>query len=202
LAVLPLRDTVLFPRSVLPLAAGRASSLELIADATREGHLIGVFAQRDPATEEPQAADLHPVGTVAAVHKVLKQADGTVRLIVQGLARVRLVETTQARPYLKARVERAPEVAPATGDLETQALVRNASTLFGQIVALSPLLPDELAGVIQNVSDPGRLADAVSASLPSLPTPVKQELLETADVKARLQRLGAPLTKEAAGRAP
>ncbi|PWU25625.1 MAG: endopeptidase La [Candidatus Rokuibacteriota bacterium] len=196
LAVLPLRDTVLFPRSVLPLAAGRASSLQLIADASREGHLIAVFAQRDPATEEPQAADLHRVGTVAAVHKVLKQADGTVRLIVQGLARVRLVETIQARPYLKARVERAPEVAPATGDLETQALVRNASTLFGQIVALSPLLPDELAGVVQNVSDPGRLADAVAASLPSLPTSVKQELLETTDVKARLQRLVSALTKE------
>src|SRR5215831_903640 len=125
LAVLPLRDTVLFPRSVLPLAAGRASSLELIADATREGHLIGVFAQRDPATEEPQAADLHRVGTVAAVHKVLKQADGTVRLIVQGIGRVRLVELTQMRPYLRGRVEHVADVAPPASDLETEALVRN-----------------------------------------------------------------------------
>src|SRR5919198_1157829 len=86
LPVLPLRDTVLFPQSVLPLAAGRASSLQLINEAAREGHLIGVFTQRDPAIEEPQAADLYRVGTVAAVHKVFKQGDGTVRLIVQGLS--------------------------------------------------------------------------------------------------------------------
>src|SRR6058998_4357890 len=80
LALLPLRDTVLFPQSILPLAAGRPSSLNLIEDAVRGGHLIGVFTQRDPATEEPQGADLHRVGTLAAIHKVLKQPDGTVRL--------------------------------------------------------------------------------------------------------------------------
>src|SRR5713101_8631802 len=131
LALLPLRDTVLFPQSILPLAAGRPSSLNLIEDAVRGGHLIGVFTQRDPATEEPQGADLYRIGTLAAIHKVLKQPDGTVRLIVQGLARVRLVEVTQVRPYLKARVEEVPE-APAAADIETEALVRNASTLFRQ----------------------------------------------------------------------
>jgi len=197
LALLPLRDTVLFPQSILPLAAGRSSSLHLIDDAVRGGHLIGVFSQRDPATDEPQGADLFRVGTLAAIHKVLKQPDGTVRLIVQGLARVRLVEMAQVRPYLKARIEEPPEVPTPAGDLETEALVRNASTLFRQIVALSPLLPDELAGVIQNVSEPGRLADVIAASLPALGTAVKQELLETLDVKARLQRLVEALTKEA-----
>jgi ATP-dependent Lon protease len=196
LALLPLRDTVLFPQSVLPLAAGRASSLRLLDDAVRGGQLIGVFTQRDPTTEEPQGADLHRTGTLAAIHKVLKQPDGTVRLIVQGLARVELAEITQVRPYLKARVAESPEVAPAAGDLETEALVRNASTQFLQIVALSPLLPDELAGVIQNVTDPGRLADVIGASLPALHTVVKQELLETLDVKLRLQRLVGALTKE------
>src|SRR5215510_8497469 len=197
LAVLPLRDTVLFPQSILPLAAGRATSLSLIEDASRGGHLIGVFTQRDPATEDPQGSDLHRIGTLAAIHKVLKQPDGTVRLVVQGLARVRITDVTQVRPYLKARVEGAAEVSPPTGDLETEALVRNTSALFRQIVGLSPLLPDELALVIQNVTEPGRLADVVAASLPALPTPVKQELLETTDVKARLTRLAAALTKEA-----
>src|SRR6266542_3427442 len=144
LALLPLRDTVLFPQSILPLAAGRPSSLNLIEDAVRGGHLIGVFTQRDPATEEPQGADLYRIGTLAAIHKVLKQPDGTVRLIVQGLARVRLVEVTQVRPYLKARVEEPSEAPPPAADLETEARVRNAATLFRQIVALSPLLPDEL----------------------------------------------------------
>src|SRR5436309_2420762 len=197
LALLPLRDTVLFPQSILPLAAGRPSSLNLIEDAVRGGHLIGVFTQRDPATEEPQGADLYRFGTLAAVHKVLKQPDGTVRLIVQGLARVRLVEVTQVRPYLKARVEEPSEAPPPAADLETEALVRNAGTLFRQIVAISPLLPDELAAVTQNVSEPGPLADLIAASLPALNSRVKQELLETTDVKARLARLVSALTKEA-----
>ena len=195
--VLPLRDTVLFPQSILPLAAGRPSSLHLIEDAARTGQLIGVFTQRDPATEDPQGADLHRIGTLAAIHKVLKQPDGTVRLVVQGLVRIRLVEVAQVRPYLRARVEEPAEALPPAGDLETEALVRNASTLFRQIVALSPLLPDELASVIQNVSEPGRLADLIAASLPALATTVKQELLETTDVKARVARLAAALTKEA-----
>src|SRR5262249_36314930 len=147
--------------------------------------------------DEPQEADLYRTGTLAAIHKVLKQPDGTVRLIVQGLARVRLVDMLQARPYLKARVEEPAEVSAPASDLETEALVRNASTLFRQIVALSPLVPDELASVIQNISEPGRLADVIAGSLPSLPTQVKQELLETTDVKARLARLAAVLTKEA-----
>jgi len=197
LAVLPLRDTVLFPQSILPLAAGRATSLSLIEDASRGGHLIGVFTQLDPAIEDPQGSDLHRIGTLAAIHKVLKQPDGTVRLVVQGLARVRFTDVTQVRPYLKARVEGAAEVSPPTGDLETEALVRNTSALFRQIVGLSPLLPDELGAVIQNITEPGRLADVVAASLPTLPTQVKQELLETTDVKARLTRLAAALTKEA-----
>jgi ATP-dependent Lon protease len=195
--VLPLRDTVLFPQSILPLAAGRASSLNLIEDAARTGRLIGVFTQRDPATEDPQGADLYRTGTLAAIHKVLKQPDGTVRLVVQGLVRVRLAEIVQVRPYLRARVEEPAEVSPPAGDLETEALLRNTSTLFRQIVALSPLLPDELASEIQNVPEPGRLADVIAASLPALATTVKQELLETTDVKARLARLAAALTKEA-----
>ena len=197
LALLPLRDTVLFPQSVLPLAAGRAASLKLIEDAARGSRIIGLVTQRDPAAEEPQEADLYRVGTMATIHKVVKQADGTLGLVVQGLKRFRIVELTQVRPYLAARVEEPAEILPSAGDLETEALVRNAGTLFGQIVELSPLLPDELAGAVQNVSEPGRLADVIAAALPALSTHVKQELLETADVKARLQRLVAALTKEA-----
>jgi ATP-dependent Lon protease len=195
LALLPLRDTVLFPQSILPLAAGRAASLKLIEEAARGDRTIGVITQRDPAAEEPGEPELHRIGTVATIHKVVKQPDGTLRLVVQGLRRFRILELTQTRPYLLARVEEMDEVAPA-GDLETEALVRNATTLFRQIVELSPLLPDELAGAVQNVTEPGRLADVIGASLPALSTAVKQELLETADVKARLQRLVATLTKE------
>jgi ATP-dependent Lon protease len=195
--ILPLRDTVLFPQSALPLGAGRESSVRLLEDVVRGSRLIGVFTQRDPATEDPQEADLHRVGTLATVHKVLKQPDGTVRLVVQGLHRIRITEMIQVRPYLTARVAQVPELSPPAGDLETEALARNAGTLFRQVVELSPMLPDELATVAQNVTQPDRLGDLIAATLPVLTTQVKQELLETPDVKARLARLVSVLTKEA-----
>jgi ATP-dependent Lon protease len=197
LSILPLRDTVLFPQAVLPLAAGRESSLRLIEDAVRNGRMIGVFTQRDPATEDPQEGDLHRVGTVTIIHKVLKQPDGAVRLVVQGLGRVRMVEVLQTRPFIQARVAQVEEIAPPAGDLEAEALMRNAATLFRQIVELSANLPDELAAAVQNITEPGALADVVAATLPALTSQTKQELLETADVKPRLQRLVAALTKEA-----
>ena len=196
LSILPLRDTVLFPQAVIPLAAGRETSVRLIEDAARGGRLIGVFGQRDPSVEDPQQGDLHRVGTAATILKVVKQPDGIVRLVVQGIARVRIVEMVQTRPFLTARVEVVEETLPAAGDLETEALMRNAVTLFRQIVELSPFLPDEMTGAVQHVSEPGRVADIIAASLPALSTQVKQELLETEAVKARLGRLAACLTKE------
>jgi ATP-dependent Lon protease len=195
--ILPLRDTVLFPQSALPLGAGRESSVRLLDDVIRGSRLIGVFTQRDAATEEPQEADLHRTGTLATVHKVLKQPDGTVRLVVQGLHRIRISEVTQVRPYLMARIAPANEIPPSAGDLEVEALARNAGNLFRQVVELSPMLPDELATVVQNVTQPDRLADLIAATLPTLNTEGKQALLETTDVKARLARLVAVLTKEA-----
>jgi ATP-dependent Lon protease len=195
--VLPLRDTVLFPNAVMPLGAGRPTSLRLIEQAARTGQLVAAFTQRDPATDEPGEADLHRVGTLAAIQRVVKQADGSVRLIIEGMGRVRLVRLERERPVLEARVEAMPDVLPSPGDVETEALVRTATTLFRQIVQLSPLLPDEIAAVVEGVSEPSRLADAIAATLPSLTTRIKQELLETADVTARLRRLVAALTKEA-----
>ncbi len=197
LPLLPLRDTVLFPQAVLPLAAGRASSLRMLEDAARGSRLVGVFTQRDPKMEEPQESDLFRMGTVATLHKVLKQADGSVRLVVQGLARVRLTELTQHQPYLVGRVVEVSDVLSPAGDLEAEALVRNAASLFRQVVELSPMLPDEIAGVMDNISDAARLTDLIATALPALTTHVKQELLETLDVKARLSRLIAALTKEA-----
>ncbi len=195
--VLPLRDTVLFPHAVMPLGAGRPASLRLIEQVARTGQPIAVFTQRDAAVEEPGEVDLHRVGTLATIQRVVKQADGSVRLVVEGLGRVRLLRLEQDRPVLEARIEALPEVLPAPNDLETEALARTAATLFRQIVQLSPLLPDELAAVAHDLSQPGRLADVIAATLPPLTTRIKQELLETGDVKARLARLVAALTKEA-----
>ena len=165
--ILPLRDTVLFPQSALPLGAGRESSVRLLEDVVRGNRLIGVFTQRDASTEEPQETDLHRIGTLATVHKILKQPDGSVRLVVQGSHRIRIVELSQVRPYLVARIAEEPEISPTAGDLETEALARNAVNLFRQVVELSPMLPDELTTVVQNVTQPDRLGDFIAATLPA-----------------------------------
>jgi ATP-dependent Lon protease len=196
-AVLPLRETVLFPQAVLPLSAGRASSVRLIEEAVRASRLIGVVTQRDPAADEPGAAGLYPVGVLARIHKAVKQADGTVRLVVQGLSRFRLVEVLEDKPFLRARVQALTDPSDAAGDVESQALMRNAVALFRKVVALSPLLSDEAANLPVNILDPGTLADVIAAALPTLSTVVKQEVLEALDVRLRLQTIVAALTKEA-----
>ncbi|HXG02398.1 MAG TPA: endopeptidase La [Candidatus Binatia bacterium] len=195
--VLPLRAAVVFPHAVVPLAAGRASSVRLIEEAAQGGRLVGVVMQRDPAEEEPGAEGLHPVGTLVMIHRVLKQPDGTLRLVVQGLTRLRLVEVLETRPYLRARVETIEDVLPGEQDVEAEALVRSARSLFQKVVSLSPALPDELANVVDGAETSGALADVVAASLPTLPLALKQELLEAADVKLRLRKLVAALAKEA-----
>src|SRR5216683_8284396 len=195
--VLPLRDTVVFPHAIVPMAAGRASSVALISEAVGAGSAIGAFAQLDPAMNEPLEGDLQRIGTYTSIYKVFKQQDGSLRMAVQGLTRIRLLEVVQTQPFLRARVEEVPDLMPAPGDLEAEALTRNATTLFRRIAELSPLVPDEIADAIAQQTHPGRVADAIAASLPSLSTQTKQELLATADVKARLARLVAALTKEA-----
>jgi ATP-dependent Lon protease len=195
ISILPLREAVLFPQAVVPLTAGREASLRLVEDLARSSRLVGVFTQRDPALEEPGEADLHRIGVLASVHRIVKQPDGTVRLIVQGIERIRIDSVVQVKPFLRARIAPVPDVAAAPSDLEAQALTRNAEGLFRRVIDLSPQLPDELAALVQNVTDPGTFADVVAATLP-LPMQVKQELLETVDVKTRLGRLVGVLTKE------
>jgi ATP-dependent Lon protease len=197
LSILPLRDTILFPQAVVPLSAGRPRSVQLIEDAVRGGSLIGAVAQRDPAEDDPRLEGLHPVGTVTVVHKTVKQADGTVRLVVQGLGRFRLIELVQDQPFLRARVEHLTDPADRSTDLESEALMRSAVALFQKIVALSPLLPDDAADIVVPIQQPGVLADVIAASLPMLSTGLKQELLETVDPKQRLQTIVTALSKEA-----
>jgi ATP-dependent Lon protease len=197
LGILPLRGSVLFPHAVLPLAAGRASSVRLIEEVAKSGRLLGAVMQRDAAEDAPTLEGLHPVGTLTVIHKVLKQPDGTLRLVVQGLSRIRVLEIVQETPYLRARVEAIPDdVAPAA-DVESQALARSATELFQKIVTLSPTLPDELASVVDDASGPGTLADLIASALPTLALPLKQQLLETVDVRERLHVLVAALGKEA-----
>ena len=196
LAILPLRGTVLMPQAVLPLGAGRASSVRLIEDAMQGGRLVGTVMQRDPQQDAPGAEDLHGIGTVAVIHKSVKQADGSLRLIVQGLGRFRIVEVLEREPFLRARVEAIEEPAPGN-DLELEALTRSVRSLFEKVVTLTPGLPDELINVVGNTEAPGALADLIAASLPTLANDLKQQLLETIEVRTRLQTLAGALAKEA-----
>jgi ATP-dependent Lon protease len=194
--ILPLRGTVLFPQAVVPLGAGRASSVRLIEDAMQGGRLVGAVTQQDPKEDAPRADGLHTVGTITLLHKALKQPDGTLRLVAQGVARFRLVEILQSEPFLKARIEPIDEPSPEQ-DVELEALVRSVTSLFAKVVSLSPTLPDELVGILDNVDGPGAIADVVAAALPTLPLVLKQELLETLNVHERLSKLASALGQEA-----
>ncbi len=196
LPILPLRDTVLFPNSFMPLAVARESSVRLIDEAISGGKLIGVFTQRDATVEEPQQGDLYSIGTASHIHKMFKLPDGSLRLIVQGLARLHLDEVSAVKPYLRAHVSLAPETGADAEHLEIDAMLRNIRTNFQQVVSLSPLLSDDLQTLSTNITDPGRLADFIASSLTTISTAVKQEVLETRDVRMRLDTLNRILIKE------
>src|SRR6185436_5129204 len=159
LPVLPLRDTVLFPNSFMPLAVAREASVRLIDEATNSGRMIGVFTQREASVEEPLLDDLYSIGTATHIHKMFKLPDGSLRLIVQGLARVRLERIVQTRPYLRGVVVAADESLREEDHLEIDALQRNIKSNFQQVVSLSPVLSDDLQALAANITDPGKLAD-------------------------------------------
>ena len=196
LPILPLRDTVLFPNSFMPLAVGRESSIRLIDQAVAEGKLVGVFTQRDAAVEEPGQEDLYRIGTVTHIHKMFKLADGSLRLIVQGLARVQLDRIVETQPCILADVHPAEEIARDEDHLEIDALQRNIKNNFKQVVSLSPLLSDDLQSLVVNTSEPGKLADFIASSLATIPTETKQQVLETLDIRMRMDELNRILIKE------
>ncbi len=196
LPILPLRDTVLFPNSFMPLAVAREASVRLIDDAMSGAKLIGVFTQRDASIEEPTITDLYTVGTLSHVHKMFKLPDGSLRLIVQGLSRLTLDEITASRPYLRGRVSPATESLDEGQRLEIDALLRNIKTSFQQVVSLSPLLSDDLQTLAANITEPGRLSDFIASSLTTITTTVKQEVLEKLDVRERMDALNRILIKE------
>src|ERR1700731_1851474 len=175
LPVLPLRDTVLFPNSFLPLAVARESSVRLIEDAISGSKLVGVFTQLDASVEDPTQADLHSVGTATHIHKMFKLPDGSLRLIVQGLSRLKLESIVAVRPYLRARVAAAEDAVREEDRLEIDALQRNIKTNFQHVVSLSPLLSDDLQALAMNITEPGRLADFSPSSLATRCTAVKQD---------------------------
>ena len=196
LPILPLRDTVLFPSSFMPLAVARESSIRLIDQAVADGSPVGVFTQRDASVEEPNRDDLHSIGTLTHIHKMFKLADGSLRLIVQGLTRVYLDGIVSTHPYITGDVHAADEALSSEDELEVDALQRNIKNNFQQVVSLSPLLSDDLQSLAVNISEPGKLADFIASSLTTIPTTTKQEVLDTLEIRKRLSDLNRLLINE------
>jgi ATP-dependent Lon protease len=192
--VLPVRDTVLFPHAVLPLTVGRESSIQLI-QSLGEDKMIVVVAQRDAHQDTPQPADLHAIGTLATIHKVVKMPNQSLFVFTEGNERVRLGEFLQTAPFMTAAVDAIADVDPEKTP-EIEALQRNVLSQFQAIITASPTLSDELQTIALNIDEPGRLVDFIASSLPILGMPDKQELLEMPDVVARMQRINKHLAKE------
>jgi len=195
LPILPVRDTVLFPGAVLPLTVGRESSLALVNSLQGDEKFLGVVAQLDPRVEDPAAADLHKVGTLAKVHKSVKMPNGNVVIFLEGLQRIQVLDLIGLRPFLQARVQAEPDII-GEADTELEALQRNAQDLFRDVVSHSPQLSDDLQSVAMNIDHPGRLTDFIAGTLPSLSTLLRQELIETPSVRKRLESLIRELSKE------
>ncbi|HUL33523.1 MAG TPA: endopeptidase La [Candidatus Eisenbacteria bacterium] len=195
LPILPVRDTVLFPGAVLPLTVGRESSLALVNSLSGDEKLLGVVAQLDPRIEDPAAADLHKLGTLAKVHKTVKMPNGNVVVFLEGLQRIRINDLLSLRPFLRAAVASEPDFV-GEKDAELEALQRNSQDLFRDVVSHSPQLSDDLQNAAMNIDDPGRLADFIAGTLPSLSTLLRQELIETSNVRKRLEMLIRELSKE------
>ncbi len=197
LPILPMRDTVVFPMAVAPLAIGQERSIRLVDDAMRTHRLLGLVAQKDDEVATPGPGDIYRVGTVATVHHLLRAPDGSLRLLVQGLERIRLREIVQTEPYLVARIDVAPEAGAA--GTEVEALVLAVRDLFERMVALSPDLPDELAAAAGHLRDARQLAYFVSANAP-LSLAARQEILERDPTADKLRRLIDVLQHELAVR--
>ena len=192
--MLPLKETVVFPEAVAPLAVGEERSIRLIDEVLNgPDRLLALVVSRDPEVSAPGPDQLHEIGTVAVVQRMVRVPDGTVRILAQGLRRVRLGPYTQTEPFLVAHVEEVPDHAERTTEVE--ALTRNLQSIFSRMIELVPHLPDELQIAVANMEDPTTLSYVIAASM-RLSTEERQELLEESDLAARLRRLTVLATRE------
>jgi ATP-dependent Lon protease len=190
---MPLSDVVVFPFMVAPLLVNTRSSIRLVDEVVAGNRLLLLVLQRNPDQEDPEPKDLHAFGCAARVLKMLKFPDDSTRVLVQGIRRARITGFEKGPAFLRAAIEPADDVVRA--DVELEALSRNATRVFSEVVSLSPHLPDELKVAALNMEDAGKLADLIAANL-NLPAPEKQKFLENVDAKGRLKDLAALLKKE------
>jgi ATP-dependent Lon protease len=193
LSVLPLRGLVIFPGQIHPFLVSRASSLKLIEDLPGPKSVIALTTQKNPEEEQPGPEGLFTRGTAVRILKMLRYPDHSVRVLVQGLARIELLDFVQREPYFTARVGRLMDTLTPSKELD--ALQAHVASQFSKFVSLVPYLPDELQVMAMNIQGAGRLADLV-ASYIKIAVEEEQDLLSTLDVKARLEKLSAILNRE------
>ncbi|HEX7625889.1 MAG TPA: endopeptidase La, partial [Gaiellaceae bacterium] len=194
LPVLPLKEAVVFPQSMSPLAIGQERSVRLIDDVVAGDRLLALITSKDSSTESPGWNDIYDVGTVALVHKMIKVPDGTLRILVQGIERIKLEHRLDTDPYLLGEFSALPDVLEETPELE--ALTRNVQGLFARIIGLAAYLPEELQLAAANVDDPSALCHLVASTLRTIKTEERQEILEQVNVEQRLRTVSAILNRE------
>ena len=185
--ILPLRNSVLFPGSIIPIDVGRRKSVRLVEDAiSKERPVIGILTQKDARTEDPHEKDMYGVGCAARILKVIKLAKDNFSVILQGVSRVQVEGFEGTEPFISARVQPIPD--PTSSDVELDALVMNLKDIAKRVVKLMPELPKEAGALVDSVTEPGHLADLITSNL-ELEVSEKQEVLETFDLKSRMRKV-------------
>jgi ATP-dependent Lon protease len=193
LPILPLRETVTYPDTLTPLAVGQERSIKLVNDVLSGNRMLAMVASKDPENDKPGPDDLYAVGVAGTVARMMRVPDGTLRILVQGSERIRVLDYISEQPYLVARVEAMPDVVEESTELE--ALTRNVQSTFSEIIEAIPYLPEELQLAVANLDDPSALSHLIAGAL-RINTEEKEELLEQVDVNKRLRRLSEILTRE------
>jgi ATP-dependent Lon protease len=194
LSVLPLKETVVFPEAMTPLAIGQERSMRLVEDVVSgEQRMLALLTVRDPEVEIPGWDDLYEIGTAAVVHKMIRVPDGTLRILVGGIARIKLERRVGDEPYLVGEFALLPDVLVESREVE--ALTRNVQNMFSRVIGLVPYLPEELQIAAANVQDPSALCHLVASTL-RIKTEEKQRMLELVDVEERLRAVSVLLNRE------
>jgi ATP-dependent Lon protease len=193
LPILPIKGTIVFPMIIVPLVAVKDRAIKLIDDALESDKILGLVAQKSLKIENPGKNDIYRIGTAASIAKMLRFPDDSLRLLVQGISRIKITTFTQEDPYLKAKVEMIEEKSEK--GVKVEALMRNTVSMFQKLIELSPHLPEELEAVVINIEEPGRLADFIIANL-NFEVEDKQKILEAIDPIDRLKQLTPILMKE------
>ncbi|MDI6801349.1 MAG: endopeptidase La [Thermodesulfovibrionales bacterium] len=195
LPVLPARDIVVFPYMILPLFVGRDVSVKAIDHSLNTNRMILLLSQRDMTIESPTPNDLYSTGTVCMIMRMLKLPDGRVKVLVQGLSKAKILKIAQQEPFFMAEIEKIPEEKPVEMTIENEALVRNVKEQMDKAVSLGKTILPDVIVVIENIDDPGRLADLIASNL-GLKTDQAQEILELQDPIERLKKVGEVLARE------